>query len=172
MKRILLVLIGALMTLLWVGTVLADGNRFVVSGKTVEDTHTCLTWTRDAHLAKLNWSGATDLVKQMNEEGYADVKNWRLPSREELMTLADYAMRAGYIGGTYFAPPYELFNKTGFHGVQSNFYWSSSSYEDNPAYADVINMCNGVPRSENKEKEFYVWPVHGVKLGEQSPESK
>ncbi len=162
MKRVIVVMMaGAALALLWTAAAVAGGTRFVVTGKTVEDTHTRLIWARNANLAKLDWAGAAELIQELNADGYAGAKNWRLPSREELMTLANLALRAGYVGGTYYAPPYDLFNRMGFRGVQPNLYWSSSSSNDNPTYADVMNMCNGKARSESKESQYYIWPVRG-----------
>lgn len=163
MKRVMLIVAGMLMTALCAGTVVADDNRFVISGKTVEDRQTNLTWARNANMARLNWFDASDLVNKLNEKGYAGSKNWKLPSREELMTLITYAMRAGYIGGMDYFSPYELFNKLGFDDVQPYFYWSSSSQEDTASYAEVVNMYNGLVRSEDKTGDFYVWPVHSSK---------
>lgn len=163
MKRGMLMLVGLLMTVLWGGTVSADDSRFVVSRKTVEDRRTHLIWVRNAGMGRMDWHSAAEFVKKLNADEYADANNWRLPSREELMTLVNYAVRAGYIGGMDYLPPHAFLNRAGFDDVQPNLYWSSSSYEDNASYAEVINMCNGVPRSENKESEFHVWPVRDGK---------
>jgi hypothetical protein len=163
MKRVMLLVAGMLMTALCAGTVVADDNRFVVSGKTVADRQTNLTWARNANMARLSWGDASELVKKLNENQYAGSKEWRLPSREELMTLVTSAIRAGYVGGMDYASPYEFLNNRGFDDVQPYFYWSSSSCEDNASYAEVVSMFNGMARSENKSGDFHVWPVHGGK---------
>jgi hypothetical protein len=163
MKRVLLIVAGVLMAALCAGAGFADDNRFVISGKGVTDRQTNLTWARNANMARLTWSDASALVKKLNENRYAGSNDWRLPGREELMTLVTYAMRAGYMGGMEYFSPYEYLNKLGFDDVQPYFYWSSSSYGDNASYAEVVGMCNGMVRSENKQGDFYVWPVHGGK---------
>ena len=163
MKRVTLLLIGIIMITLWGGTVSAEDTRFVISGKTIVDRRTNLTWTRDANMGIADWLGASELIKKLNEQEYAGAKDWRLPNREELGTLVTYAKQAGYGGGVGLSSPYQLFNKIGFNNVQLYFYWSSSPSIDSTSGAWVINMYDGMVRVENKERDYYVWPVRGGK---------
>jgi hypothetical protein len=141
----------------------ADDSRFDFSRKTVEDTRTGLTWTRAADLGKLDWVGASDLVKGLNKKEYGGFKDWRLPSKDELDTLATYAIKADYTGWGDALSPYQLFNQLGFNDAQNYWYWTSNSYEGNTSYAWVISMNNGKARGENKDRSCYVWPVRGGK---------
>jgi hypothetical protein len=150
------------MLTVWTGTVLADDSRFAFSWRSVEDKRTNLVWARDADMGKLDWVGATELIKKLNEKEYGGSKEWRLPSREEFGTLINYAVRSGYGGGAQLQSPYQLFNKIGFSNVQLCFYWSSSPAEGS-ANAWVINMFDGKERLENKYSNFCVWPVRGGK---------
>jgi len=163
MKRMMLLLVGALMMTVWAGTVLAADSRFVFSWKSVEDKRTNLTWARDADMGKLDWIGASGLINKLNEREYGGAKDWRLPSREEFGTLVNFAVRSGYGGGTILQSPYQLFNKIGFNDVQLCFYWSSTPAEGS-ANVWVINMFDGRERLENKESNFCVWPVRGGKM--------
>jgi RNA-directed DNA polymerase len=43
--------------------------------------------------------------------------------------------------------------------VQSNNYWSSTEYADNPNNAWNVNMNNGNVNDNNKDNNNYVWPV-------------
>ncbi|MEA1934026.1 MAG: DUF1566 domain-containing protein [Thermodesulfobacteriota bacterium] len=43
--------------------------------------------------------------------------------------------------------------------VQSNNYWSSTTYENNPNNAWNVNMNNGNVNNDNKDNNNYVWPV-------------
>ena len=163
MKRVLLLLVGVLMITVWAGTVSAEESRFVFSWKSVEDKRTNLTWARDANMGKLDWTGASGLIQQLNEKEYGGARDWRLPSREEFGTLVNYAVRSGFGGGAMLQSPYQLFNKLGFNNVQLCFYWSSTPAEGSTSNAWVINMFDGRDRVENKESNFCVWPVRGGK---------
>ena len=43
--------------------------------------------------------------------------------------------------------------------MQSNNYWSSTTYESNPNNAWNVNMNNGNVNNDNKDNNNYVWPV-------------
>ena len=151
--------IVVLLTIIWVGTALADESRFIVFEQTVKDKSTGLIWTRDANLGKCEWYAASEMVKKLNEKGYAGARNWRLPSREELMSLMLYATSAGYNGRLKNPSPYNLLNEIGFNNVQLCEYLTSNPYEVDTSYTWVISTFDGMERSENKEHDFCVWPL-------------
>ena len=159
MKLISLMKVVVLLITLWAGIALADESRFIFSDQTVKDKNTKLIWTRDANLGKLEWNGASELVKKLNEKEYAGAKDWRLPSKEELRILILYAMSVGYDGRLENPSPYKLLNKIGFNNVQLCEYLTSNPYEVNTSYTWVISMFDGTERSENKEHDFCVWPL-------------
>lgn len=163
MKRLILITVVMLLAVLYSVSAFADDCRFDFSRKTVEDKRTDLTWTRAADLGKLDWTGASDLVKRLNKKEYAGFNDWRLPSKDELDTLVTYAKRANYTGGADAFSPYQLFNQQGFNDVQNYWYWTSSPYKDNTTYVWVISMYNGNARGENKDSSSNVWPVRGGK---------
>ncbi len=43
--------------------------------------------------------------------------------------------------------------------IESNNYWSSTTYESNPNNAWNVNMDNGNVNNDNKDNNNYVWPV-------------
>ncbi len=49
----------------------------------------------------------------------------------------------------------------GSFGVQSNNYWSSTTYADNTTNAWNVNLNNGNVNNDNKTNTNYVWPVRG-----------
>jgi len=49
----------------------------------------------------------------------------------------------------------------GSSGVQSNNYWSSTTYADNPTNAWNVNLNDGNVNANNKTNDNYVWPVRG-----------
>lgn len=163
MKRIILITAVMLLTVICSVSAFADDSRFIFSRKTVEDKRTGLTWMRDADLGRLDWVGASGLVKRLNEKEYAGFNDWRLPSRDELDTLVTYARRANYTGGADAFSPYQLLNQLGFNDTQNYWYWTSSPYENNTSYVWAISMFNGTARGENKDSNPNVWPVRGGK---------
>ena len=163
MKQVILFVTGVLLAALWIGTACAD-NRFVFSDKTVKDKRTGLIWTRDANLGKRDWKGAFELVKELNSKKYAGFKDWRLPSKDEVKSLGDYARGLGYDSSTDTRRPYQLFNQMGFYEVQAGGYWSGTENDNDNAWN--VNMNNGNVNNNNKDNDNYVWPVRS---GEWAP---
>jgi hypothetical protein len=46
-----------------------------------------------------------------------------------------------------------------FIGVQSNDYWSSTTYSNNTTNAWNVNLNDGNVNNDNKTNTNYVWPV-------------
>ncbi len=158
MKRLLifismLVLVVGLITGISYG---ADEARFIFSDLTAKDKKTGLMWTRDANIAgrEMGWYKANDYIKQLNKQKYSGYTDWRLSSKEELVTLIDYAKGKGYKEDFH-----QVLNKVGFRNVQANLYWSSSSYAGGTSVAWIVNMWDGVVRGGYETNTRYVWPV-------------
>lgn len=101
-------------------------QRLVFSDLVVLDKETKLMWTRDAGVSGGSIRTMDDALKfidQLNEHKYAGYCDWRLPSKEELLTLIDYGKKQGYNSSKFD----ELFNKEGFKNVHKEFYWSSTT---------------------------------------------
>jgi hypothetical protein len=163
MKRVAASLLVAVMVMAYSVAAFAGDNRFVFSQKTVTDKRTGLTWTRDANMGQRDWNGAFELVKMLNKKKYAGSNDWRLPSKEEVETLASHARRSGYNSASDARRPYRLFNKMGFHNVQNGHYWSSSTNVTDIEYAWLLGMNNGYVENLSKQFPSYVWPVRGGK---------
>ena len=48
-----------------------------------------------------------------------------------------------------------------FVGVQSNYYWSSTSFAGNPSSAWYVSLWGGSVNINDKTGTYYVWPVRG-----------
>ncbi|MCX5809727.1 MAG: DUF1566 domain-containing protein [Proteobacteria bacterium] len=80
---------------------------------------------------------------------------WRLPTRQELESLLDL---------NNYNPA--LPKNHPFINVQSNYYWSSSSYAGNTNGAWVVGMGSGYVGSSSKTYgNRYVWPVRSGQCG-------
>ena len=63
-------------------------TRFINNGDgTVTDGETNLVWQKDPAPERITWTEAQRYVDQLNDEGFAGRNDWRLPTKEELLTL-------------------------------------------------------------------------------------
>jgi hypothetical protein len=149
--------------------------RFIDSGnQTLTDTFTGLTWTRDANpmatrdpyfsaddanrAGAVSWPDAACYVEKLNREEFLGFSDWRLPSRDELVSLVNYGDNT---------PPSWL-SQQGFVSIQPN-YWSSGSVAGDAGKAWRISP-SGIIFDEHKASEgrsnylscnSFVWPVRG-----------
>jgi len=98
------------------------------------DARTGLEWSRT--LGETSWSDAQSLIP----------KGWRLPTIDELFGIVD---------NTRSGPATELPN------TQSDGYWSSTSYQDGPAYAWYVGFGYGYVYNYSKSFSAYVRAVRG-----------
>ncbi len=119
---------------------------------TVIDNLTGLIWDKNANrksTARL-WS---DALRDCNTLVINDQSDWRLPNIRELHSLADYSEYNPTLhnGG---AP---------FENVQSNHYWSSTTFMGDPGNdAWNLNFFKGnITRDHRESNYFYVWCVRG-----------
>lgn len=129
---------------------------------TVKDNLTGLIWLEQANYNNVsgatgtaNWADADAFCAALStsecglSDGSAD-GDWRLPSIEELQTLIDFsqsnpALPSGHL----------------FAGVQSDGYWSSSSYAGFPSFAWLVYLNHGNVDAVADSTTKYVWPVRG-----------
>ncbi|MBI5232965.1 MAG: DUF1566 domain-containing protein [Deltaproteobacteria bacterium] len=132
-----------------------ERSRFIPFNLTVLDTETNLAWAADTDIGrKMSWYDAGKHIKQMNDRKYAGYGDWRMPTKEELEKLADYAKNKGIKKDIF-----KAFNEAGFRNVKSDMYWSSASSPVNANLAWIIYMWNGYMDYANKSKPNYIWPV-------------
>ncbi|GAB6060282.1 Lcl C-terminal domain-containing protein [Desulfonatronum parangueonense] len=119
----------------------AQAQRFVDNGNgTVTDTVTWLMWTKDANpIGQLNWHDAMSRCSSFSISG---IGGWRLPSRDELVALY-HPMQGGHP----------------FSGVQSSYYWSSTTHAGSTDNAWNVSMSYGSVYTDIKSYSFHVWPV-------------
>jgi hypothetical protein len=143
--------------------------------QTVTDNLTGLIWTKDADLmitrdptfdndyvatnnwessndGAVSWQHALDYIKKLNNESYLGYSDWRLPNRDELVSLINW--QAGY--------PAVWLNLLAFTNVAADYYWSSSNDPFYPTTAWFVDMGSGYIDSYYKTDNHYVWPVRGM----------
>lgn len=132
-------------------------EKYTFSDLTVLDNETKLMWTRDANIAgkDMNWDDAFKFIASLNEQKYAGYSDWRLPSKEELETLVNFAKGQGITEKFD-----KYFNKIGFKNVQSFVYWSSTTVAGSTGSAWYVDMDGGgVYSYYTKTSDYYVLPV-------------
>ena len=129
--------------------------RFTDNGDgTVTDNLTSLVWLKDANCdGSKTWDNALTFANNLANDqcGLTDGSasgDWWLPNRRELFSLID---------DSQFNPA--LPSDHPFTGVQSSYYWSSTTGADGTDGAWYVSMGGGHVLSDDKTGSFPVWPV-------------
>jgi hypothetical protein len=131
--------------------------RFTDNGNgTVTDNLTGLIWLKNANcFGARNWATALGDANALPSGacGLSDgsvAGDWRLPNVRELQSLIDY-------GRFSFALP----SGHSFTGVQSNFYWTSTTNAGVTSMAWYVRLVGGGVDFTLKTNTTPVWPVRG-----------
>ena len=109
----------------------APAGRYTMTGGTVFDTKTKLTWQQTVPATKYAWAAAKTYCQTLSLAG----TGWRLPTRKELQTIVDYSQKSPSIDATAFpATPAEAF-------------WSSSPVAGSTTVAWSIYFIIGLTYS-------------------------
>ncbi len=121
---------------------------------TVTDKLTGLIWLKDAKvIGSKKWEEALKAVKTLanGEHELSDGSSageWRLPNVRELCSLIDYGLSSPALPEDH-----------PFDNVQSDSYWSSTTYTFNTAHGLVVYLNSSVTVNDCKSSLNYVWPV-------------
>ena len=130
MKIILLIMIG--LSLLH-----AD---FTKTGDIVKDSVSHLEWQDDAVGPIMLWESAITHCEALSLGGHSD---WRVPNLNELKSIVDRSKVNPAI-------------VNGFDNTSSNYYWSSTTYENNKRNAWIVYFYYGKVDYNPKNDEYYV----------------
>jgi len=126
------------------------GNSFIDNGDgTVTDTNSRLMWEQSG-LTATSWPGALSYCESLNLGGYSD---WRLPDRNELLSLVDH---------TRYTPAIDI---TFFPDTQAFGYWSSTTVAVFPNSAWYVGFYGGYVLYGVNSYSFYVRAVRGGQCG-------
>ncbi len=126
--------------------------RFEIQGEVVKDRLTGLVWSGDGNPAglPLTWSEALTHVHDLNQTGYLDGRDWRLPNSRELTSLLSFADKNPALPAGH-----------PFQNVFLGWHWTSTSWAGNPAYAWYVHLEGGRMFFGKKDMSYLVWPVRG-----------
>jgi hypothetical protein len=130
---------------------------------TVTDTATGLVWQKCSNgltgtncnfggAATATWANAGTYCSTLTLAG----RTWRLPSGQELQTLADYSQPSSAIDGAFFP------------ATVAGYYWSSTTYALDSNKAWFVNFTNGAVNNFNKTSTYLVRCVSGPSKGSSS----
>jgi hypothetical protein len=126
---------------------------------TVTDNLTELIWLKNANHPNSaeTWVNAVTYCNNLADDGGeltdgSVAGDWRLPNVHELISLMDFSQ---------YDPPLPIGHP--FTNVQSNYYWSSTTYAQGPSSAFAVYMFNSLINPIGKYDTFNVWPVRGGK---------
>ncbi len=132
-----------------------NSSRFkcVMGGEAVLDKQTELTWARNANIAKkaLPWQEA---VKFCQNLVIGNRKGWRLPTKEEFITILDTGRSNPALPDGH---PFE--NVGGIYKWKT--VWTGTIYEGNSNSAYIISIYHGRVTDSLKIFDYYIWPVLG-----------
>jgi hypothetical protein len=128
-------------------------NRFVDNlDGTVTDNCTGLRWQKNwadvdgdgssTDQDSLEWCEALAYCENLS---FADHDDWRMPNVRELQSIADYGHSDPAMDPVFRTIP--------------DYYWSSSSYADDPTYAWQVDFYDGVVDIDTKDEVYYVRAV-------------
>ena len=139
-------------------------RRFAFEEKTVRDSLTGLTWTRDLNLSGSlrRHRNAGQFLMELNDRGYGDMVDWRLPSvgemQELLRTLHEFGQQSGRSSAPGSTP--ELLRWVGFANPKGRCYWTSTEGEGKgERYA--YSLENDDQSSLGHKETCGIWPVRG-----------
>lgn len=95
------------------------------------------------------WDDANGAVREFNDTGYAGGKDWRLPTREELLGIAESGC---------FDP---AVSSAGFPNAPSTGYWTSTEDADYRPGAFLVHFRPGRDYMGNKNQDWILRLVRG-----------
>jgi uncharacterized protein DUF1566 len=129
--------------------ILPVSRRFVpaLDGGAILDRETGLVWEQAPDTATVQWVNAPFVCYAKTVGGR---KGWRLPAVEELSSLVDPNAASPAL------PPGHPFT-----GVQSDFYWTTTSIAGLFGEAYGLSMADGTLLDQMKSSQLHFWCVRG-----------
>ena len=147
------------------GACSAPVNRLVMQEKTVVDIETGVIWMKNANLAQkpLPWRADDNVyafVQNLNKSNFGGYADWRVPTREEMISLLTYAKKVGkYKVEKVDTWPYQVLRNLGFQDVKDYGYWTSTRESNSEIY--IADFASGKVTPKPEDKPYYLWPVRG-----------
>jgi hypothetical protein len=129
----------------------------------VTDNLTGLIWLKNANcFGERIWADALSDCNAL-ASGSCDLSDgssagdWCLPNVKELLSLIHYGVYNPALPNT--AGTGKLTEGNPFSGVQSEYYWSSTTIASVTSYALIVDVFSVVVSANPKADTYLVWPV-------------
>jgi hypothetical protein len=120
---------------------LADNTLSRNDNGVVSDSSTSLQWQDNISSVKKDWEDAIGYCSDLTLDGYSD---WRLPNKNELLSIVDYSKYNPSI------------KEDVFQNIESSYCWSSTTYATNTSNAWNVDFDNGYARNGTKDNSLCV----------------
>ena len=134
-----------------------DSSRFkcVMDGNAVLDKQTGLIWAKKAEFDQkpMPWDEAVKLCERFDIGGK---KGWRLPTRDEFISLLDTSQSNPALPPGH---PFILKEVDHYGGTGTQSYWTSTENKENDKSAWTIRIRLGKVTDNLKLFDSKVWPV-------------
>lgn len=116
--------------------------------------------TADGGQCSIARCDTASLIEQVNQAGLCGYQDWRLPLREELLTLGDGQLVES---GQVLDPAFFPLDRAGE-------YWTGSTFRLYPDAAWLVDSRNGLDRAERKTEARFVRLVRGEVFDPRRPQ--
>ena len=129
-------------------------SKELANPKVWQDPDTKLMWQVEIEDERYSWKEAFKYAEKLNSENYGGYSDWRVPNREELMSILtkEYLENSNsYTGETYIKKPL-LESIT----MVNQWFWTSETYPDDSSKAWFVYFNKGYDYWINKSYGNYV----------------
>ena len=123
------------------GRAAAPSGRYQMTGSTVLDTKTGLTWQQSVPATTYTQSGAASYCSSLGS-------GWRLPTMKELVTIVDPTTANPSIDGT------------AFPNTLASYFWTSTPFAAASGYAWIVYFSYGYTETNSVSATDLVRCVH------------
>lgn len=135
----------------------------------VIDNRTGLMWEKlsdDGSIhdkdTKYTWSDAVTVkIAALNAGTFAGFSDWRVPSVNELQTLAVYGSVAPAVDGAFHSGCAPTCSGIPCSCTVSDYYWTSSTYLGHTPFGWAVHFYDGLVSATSKTTPYYVRAVRG-----------
>lgn len=116
----------------------------------VRDALTGLEWSVEFSAERLTFAQAEAYIAELNAENHLGYRDWRFPSRVELLSIVDDTRHSPAI------------DTDAFPGTASEWFWTATPYAADPkSYAWVVRFSNGHSCESRRGYTYRVRAVRG-----------
>lgn len=119
----------------------APPGRYIITAETVRDNRTQLTWQRAVAPSVYSWDAAKSYCTGLALAGQS---GWRLPTRRELLSIADRTRSTPAIDAVAFA------------NTPADLFWTASPYAGKPGDAWYVYFDVGLSGSSGTASTYRV----------------